>query len=76
MNLAEGEIAREKSGEMPVFLFDDVLSELDAERKRYILSKLADRQVIITSCAESDFDKFIANASQKIYVENGTFSYR
>ena len=78
MKLAEGEIAREKSGEMPVFLFDDVLSELDAERKNYILSKLADRQVIITSCAESDFDKFIANAaqSQKIYVENGTFSYR
>lgn len=76
MKLAEGEIAREKSGEMPVFLFDDVLSELDAERKRYILSKLSDRQVIITSCAESDFDKFIANASQKIYVENGTFSYR
>ncbi len=76
MKLAEGEIAREKSGEMPVFLFDDVLSELDAERKSYILSKLADRQVIITSCAESDFDKFIANASQKIYVENGTFSYR
>lgn len=78
MKLAEGEIAREKSGEMPVFLFDDVLSELDAERKNYILSKLADRQVIITSCAESDFDRFIANAaqSQKIYVENGTFSYR
>jgi DNA replication and repair protein RecF len=78
MKLAEGEIAREKSGEMPVFLFDDVLSELDAERKNYILSKLSDRQVIITSCAESDFDKFIANAaqSQKIYVENGTFSYR
>lgn len=78
MKLAEGEISREKSGEMPVFLFDDVLSELDSERKNYILSKLADRQVIITSCAESDFDKFIANAaqSQKIYVENGTFSYR
>lgn len=76
MKLAEGEIARERSGEMPVFLFDDVLSELDSERKNYILSKLSDRQVIITSCAESDFDKFIANASQKIYVENGTFSYR
>lgn len=78
MKLAEGEIAREKSGEMPVFLFDDVLSELDSERKNYILSKLSDRQVIITSCAESDFDRSIANSAsaQKVYVENGTFSYR
>lgn len=78
MKLAEGEIARERSGEMPVFLFDDVLSELDSERKNYILSKLSDRQVIITSCAQSDFDRFIENSdsAQKVYVENGTFSYR
>ena len=78
MKLAEGEISRKKSGELPVFLFDDVLSELDAERKRYILSKLSDRQVIITSCSESDFDSFIKNSSdaQKIYVENGNFFYR
>jgi DNA replication and repair protein RecF len=78
MKLAEGEIAREKSGELPVFLFDDVLSELDAERKNYILSKLSDRQVIITSCAETDFDRFIKNsdAAQKVYVENGAFEYR
>lgn len=78
MKLAEGEIAREQSGEIPVFLFDDVLSELDSERKKYILSSLTDRQVIITSCAESDFDNFIkgSDSAQKIYVENGSFSYR
>lgn len=78
MKLAEGEIARDKSGEMPVFLFDDVLSELDAARKSYIISKLSDRQVILTSCAESDFESFTesSDSAQKIYVENGTFSYR
>ncbi len=75
MKLAEGEIAREASGELPVFLFDDVLSELDAERKNYIISRLSGRQVIITSCAETDFDKSIQNAAeaQKIYVEHGNF---
>ena len=74
MKLAEGEISRERSGELPVFLFDDVLSELDAERKKYILSRLAGRQVIITSCAESDFDKAVSGSeAKKIYVENGTF---
>ncbi len=75
MKLAEGEIAREISGELPVFLFDDVLSELDTERKNYIISRLSGRQVIITSCAETDFDKSIQNAAeaQKIYVEHGSF---
>lgn len=74
MKLAEGEIAREENGEYPVFLLDDVLSELDRERKHYILSRLTGRQVIITTCDENDFTG-IADA-RKIYVENGTYSYR
>lgn len=73
MKLAEGEISRERSGELPVFLFDDVLSELDAERKKYILSRLEGRQVIITSCAESDFTSAVNSEAKKIYVEHGTF---
>ena len=73
MKLAEGEISRQESGEYPVFLLDDVLSELDRERKHYVLSELHDRQVIITTCDENDF-KDISHA-RKIYVENGTYTY-
>ncbi len=75
MKLAEGELAKEASGELPVFLFDDVLSELDSKRKNYIISRLSGRQVIITSCAETDFAGSIQNAAeaQKIYVEHGNF---
>lgn len=50
MKLAEGEISRAASGEYPVFLLDDVLSELDGTRRDYILSSLAGRQIIVTSC--------------------------
>ena len=57
MKMAEGEISREYSGEYPVFLFDDVLSELDDNRKSYILSKITGKQVIITACDKSGFDK-------------------
>lgn len=74
MKLAEGEISKEESGEYPVFLLDDVLSELDRERKRYVLSELHGRQVIITTCDENDFSG-ITDAT-KIYVENGTYTYR
>ena len=73
MKLAEGEISKQESGEYPVFLLDDVLSELDRERKNYILSELYGRQVIITTCDENDF-KEISNA-KKIYVKNGTYTY-
>lgn len=50
MKLGEGEISKAESGEYPVFLLDDVLSELDEGRKNYVLSGLEGRQVIITTC--------------------------
>ena len=50
MKLAEGEISRDVYGEYPVFLLDDVLSELDAERRSFILGALGGRQIIVTSC--------------------------
>lgn len=55
MKLAEGEICKMDCGEYPVFLFDDVFSELDSIRRKNLLREIADRQVIITSC-ESDMD--------------------
>lgn len=53
MKLAEGEICKLDCGEYPVFLFDDVFSELDSGRRKNLLREITDRQVIITSC-ESD----------------------
>ena len=50
MKLAEGEISRKVSGEYPVFLLDDVLSELDSDRRTYVLGALEGRQIIVTSC--------------------------
>lgn len=68
MKLAEGEVCRRVCGELPVFLFDDVFSELDATRRRYLSQKLNGRQVIITSC-EPD----CAGGGNVILVENGTY---
>ena len=61
MKMAEGEISRENTGEYPVFLLDDVLSELDESRRSYILSKIKNRQVIITSCEPNAFLDIDAN---------------
>ena len=55
MKLAEGWVsAHESANDMPVFLFDDVLSELDVHRRNYLMKEMqADsvkRQVIMTAC--------------------------
>ena len=50
MKLAECEVIKNRLGVKPVFLLDDVLSELDEGRKEFILSHIRDYQVIITDC--------------------------
>ena len=71
LKLAEGEICREEFGDQPVFLFDDVLSELDSSRRDYLINKMTDKQVILTSC-EVDFLSKVEGA-RKITVKNGEY---
>lgn len=68
MKLSEGEISRKLTTEYPVFLFDDVLSELDEKRRSYLLSRLSERQVIMTSCERVSEDR-----ARVIRVENGRY---
>ena len=50
MKLAECNVLQNRLGVKPVFLLDDVLSELDEGRKEFILGHIRDYQVIITDC--------------------------
>lgn len=50
MKLSEGEISRTQRGEYPVFLLDDVLSELDSRRRDYLINEIEGRQVIMSCC--------------------------
>ena len=75
LKLAEGEICREEFGDYPVFLFDDVLSELDSSRRDYLINKMREKQVILTSC-EVDFlsqiSEYISDA-RMITVRGGEY---
>lgn len=75
LKLAEGEVIRDVFGEYPVFLFDDVLSELDGKRRQYLIEGMGERQIIITSC---EGDELEALASLIIEVKGGHYvpSYR
>ena len=50
LKLAEAALLEEATGEKPVALLDDVMSELDAARQDYILNRIEDWQVFITCC--------------------------
>jgi DNA replication and repair protein RecF len=54
MKLAELEIAKEEIGEEPILLLDDVLSELDHERQKYLLNEIQDVQIFVTAAETGD----------------------
>lgn len=50
--LAQAEILKSEKGEYPVMLLDDVMSELDGGRQRFILNSIENMQVLVTCCDE------------------------
>jgi DNA replication and repair protein RecF len=50
LKLAERELHQEDTGQWPVLLLDDVLSELDARRQEFVLERIRGGQVFITGC--------------------------
>ena len=54
LKLAEASVLKERMGEEPVILLDDVLSELDSKRQDFLLNELKDCQVFITCCEKSN----------------------
>lgn len=50
LKLAESVLIEQTTNEKPVILLDDVLSELDARRREYLLHSLSDRQIFLTGC--------------------------
>lgn len=54
LKLSQAEVAREITGEQPICLLDDVMSELDVTRQNYILNHIKGRQAFITCCDPSN----------------------
>lgn len=50
LKLAEAALLQQETGEQPVMLLDDVMSELDPARQDYILNHIHGWQVLITCC--------------------------
>ena len=69
LKIAEADICRDEFGDYPSLLLDDVLSELDATRREYLIGKIRSKQVIMTTC--EDLREYSA---RKIYVSGGVYT--
>ena len=54
LKLAEAEVLKKKTGECPIFLLDDVMSELDPSRQDFILNHIEGMQTFLTCCDPSN----------------------
>ena len=53
VKLAEREIILQETGEYPILLLDDVLSELDERRQEFVLNRIGGGQTLITCCEDT-----------------------
>ena len=57
LKLAQRELCKRETGEEPLLLLDDVLSELDPGRQDFVLNQIESGQVFITCCEPGRFTK-------------------
>ena len=69
MKLAETELFRRSSGEAPVLILDDVMSELDLPRRKKLLDRVKGLQCILT-CTHAERVLY-GTESNRIRIQNG-----
>lgn len=69
LKLAERDIFRDLTGQAPVLLLDDVLSELDPRRQEFVLNRISGGQVFITCCEEDRLETMLGG--KVLHVESG-----
>jgi len=75
LKLAEANVVAERTGERPVLLLDDVLSELDLDRRSALLAQVAGAgQVIITSVETGPFPPDLMSRARVWTVLGGEIS--
>ena len=69
LKLACRELFFQETGEWPVLLLDDVLSELDHRRQAFVLNRINGGQVFITCCEEMGLERL--EAGKRFHIHQG-----
>jgi DNA replication and repair protein RecF len=68
LKISQAKIVAVETGDAPVILLDDVLSELDSRRKKFLLSDLDGFQTLITSCDD-------LSGGNRFFVKGGVITH-
>lgn len=72
LKLAEMDFMRNKTGEEPILLLDDVASELDAQRRHHVLEAVrTHQQILLTASDPNAFESHLLAEALVLRVENG-----
>jgi DNA replication and repair protein RecF len=75
LRLAELELMRSSTGDSPLLLLDDVMSELDVVRRQALLVALSDvAQAIVTTTDWNDFGPEFLRHAATLHVEHGVLT--
>ena len=72
LRLVEAELIREAQKEAPLVLLDDITSDLDCEREKFLLKKIKSMGQVFLTCQDlSRLNKAILNESLIFHLKNG-----
>jgi DNA replication and repair protein RecF len=75
LKLAEAAWIRDRVGELPVFLLDDVLSELDPGRRDALVDALPeDAQTVLTAAFEAGIPERLIERADVLWVKDGAIA--
>ena len=75
VKLAEIDLMKEQTGEYPLLLLDDVLSELDTIRQTHLLTAIQNKvQTFLTTTSLSDVARHLINEPTIFEIEHGTLN--
>ena len=75
LKLAEADLVAARSGEPPILLLDDVLSELDADRRQALLERVGvTGQVVVTSAEAAPLPLELMHSARVHCIRQGELS--
>lgn len=75
LKIAEIELIYNETGEYPVLLLDDVMSELDENRQKYLMDSIRNVQTFITCTSDVHFRKTLKSSCKYFKIEDGSVEY-
>ena len=74
LKMAEIAYVEQKTGDKPVLFLDDVLSELDFERQKYLLKSMDEIQTFLTCTGVENLQNGLLRSDRAYQVINGVIS--